>query len=284
MLTILEAINLSANYLQQKGIDSPRTNAELLLSSILKCKRLELYLSFDKPISDEEKALYREYIRRRGNYEPLQYITGEVEFYGINLKINPSVLIPRPETEILVESIINNYKKDDELTILDIGCGSGCIGIALAVNLPNARIICTDMNEDVLSIAKFNSEKNQCTDRIEFKKHDVLKEDLNIISKTNVVVSNPPYVSVNAYPTLQKEIKNYEPRFAVTDDADGLTFYRAISSKAKNAMKEKGKIFFELSDGQSGEVLEILKENGFKEIKIIKDYQQIDRIIYGVKE
>lgn len=284
MLTILESINLSAKYLQQKGIESPRTNAELLLASILGCKRLELYLSFDKPLKAEEKDLYREYIKRRGSYEPLQYITGNVEFYGLSLKVNSSVLIPRPETEILVETIINNYKEDDELVVLDIGCGSGNIGIALAVNIPKAKIICSDVNNEALDVAKENAAKHQVKERIEFIIHDILKEDLNNFPRFDVVVSNPPYVSLNTYSTLQNEIKNYEPRFAVTDNADGYTFYKALSSKVKTNLISGGKIFFELSEGQSQEVSEILKQNSFTNIKIIKDYQQIDRVIYGVKE
>jgi len=284
MLTILQAINLSSQYLQQKGIESPRTNAELLLASILKCKRLQLYLSFEKPLSEEETNLYREYIRRRGSYEPLQYITGSVEFYGLNLKVNPSALIPRPETEILVETILNNLNKDDDLNILDIGCGSGNIGISLAVNLSNAKIICTDASSEALDLARENAKSSKLFNRIEFIKHDILKEDLNIFPQLDAVVSNPPYVSINGYATLQKEIINFEPRNSVTDEADGFTFYRTISAKAKNNFMKGSKIFFELSEGQSVEVSKILQQNDFGEISIIKDFQQIDRVIFGVKK
>ena len=132
MITVLESINLSSEYLKNKGIESPRINAELLLAHILNCKRLNLYLSFEKPLTEEELQKYRELLRRRSKFEPLQYIIGKVEFYGIDFKVNTSVLIPRQETEIIVETIIGQYDKHDILRILDIGTGSGNIAIALA--------------------------------------------------------------------------------------------------------------------------------------------------------
>lgn len=133
MLTVLESINLSTEYLKNKGIESPRNNAELLLAKILNCKRLELYLSFDRPLVENEVTQYREYIKRRSSFEPLQYIIGSVEFYGLEFKVNRSVLIPRQETEILVETIINKFQNQIGLKILDVGTGSGIIAICLKV-------------------------------------------------------------------------------------------------------------------------------------------------------
>jgi release factor glutamine methyltransferase len=135
MLAVLEAINKSTEYLDGKGIESARMNAELLLADILKCKRLDLYLMYDRPLKNDELNRYREFVRRRSTFEPLQYITGTVEFYGLELNITPAVLIPRPETEFLVESVISSVNKEDKLQILDIGSGSGNISCALAVNL-----------------------------------------------------------------------------------------------------------------------------------------------------
>ncbi|HEY6436691.1 MAG TPA: HemK/PrmC family methyltransferase, partial [Ignavibacteriaceae bacterium] len=135
MITVIESIKLSTDFLAGKGIESPRTNAELLLADIINCKRLDLYLLFDRPLSEVELQHYREYIKRRSSFEPLQYILGKVEFYGLELNVNKSVLIPRPETEILIENIINQFSNEKNLKILDIGCGSGNISIALAVQL-----------------------------------------------------------------------------------------------------------------------------------------------------
>jgi release factor glutamine methyltransferase len=284
MITVLESINLSTQYLNQKGIESPRTNAELLLADILNCKRLDLYLSFERPLSENEVQKYREYIKRRGNFEPLQYVIGKVEFYGLDLIVNPSVLIPRPETEWMVENIVIQFPKDEKLIILDIGSGSGNIAIALAVNLPSSKIVSTDLSEEALQVAKENSERHKVSERIKFVKHNILKNDLSSFPMFDIVVSNPPYVSKESYSTLQKEIEDFEPAIAVTDDSDGYTFYREISAKASKKLKENGKLFFEVAQGQSEEVVEIMTKNNFKNIGVLKDYQNIDRIIFGERK
>ncbi len=281
MITVLESINLSTKYLEEKGIESPRINAELLLADILKCKRLDLYLAFDKPLGEQEKQKYREFIKRRGTFEPLQYITGKIEFYGLELIVNRNVLIPRPETELLVENILQFVNKSSESSILDIACGSGNIAIALALNLPSTIIMCTDKSEDALIVAKENAKRHSVSDRIKFIKHDILQEDLNNFGKFDVVVSNPPYISKEEYLTLQKEIKDYEPMSALTDDDDGYTFFKAISAKAVSQLKKNGKLFFEIALGQSEKVIEIMRKNNFENPGVIKDYQNIDRIVFG---
>jgi len=281
MLTVLEAINLSTEFLEKKEIESPRINAELLLAHALNCKRLDLYLSYDRPLNEDEVKLYREFIRRRIKSEPLQYIIGKVEFYGIEFNVNPSVLIPRQETEILVETIINSVNKDGSLKILDIGVGSGNISISLAKHLPYSKITATDISEQALETAKANAEMNNVLEKINFIKHDILSHNLN--DEFDIVVSNPPYISREEFPQLKDELKVYEPQNALTDFSDGLNYYRIISSKAKEFVKSKGKIFFEVGQGQAEDVKRILAENNFNEISIVKDYLKIDRVISGVK-
>jgi len=259
-------------------------NSELLLADILNCKRLDLYLSFERPLSEDEMKKYRECIRRRGNFEPLQYVIGKVEFYGLELKVSPSVLIPRPETELLVENVLNQFSKDQRLIILDIGSGSGNIAIALAVHLPQSKIVSTDISEEALLIAKENSERHGVSERIKFVRHDILRNDLNNFPMFDIVVSNPPYVSKKNYSTLQKEIKNFEPAIAITDEGDGYTFYREISAKASVKLKENGKLFFEIAQGQSEVVVEFMTKNNFKNIGVTKDYQNIDRVIFGERK
>jgi release factor glutamine methyltransferase len=284
MITILESIKLSTLYLSRKGIESPRANAEMLLADIIGCKRLELYLSFERPLSKAELNEYRVHIKRRGNFEPLQYITSKVEFYGLELKVNPSVLIPRPETELLVENILKQYIKDQKQLILDIGCGSGNISIALAVNLPEAEILATDISDDALKLARENSVKHNVPERIKFINHDILKNNLENFPVFDAIVSNPPYVSKENFHSLQKEIREFEPASAVTDYRDGYSFFREIAAKAPAMLKENGKLFFEMAQGQSSEVQNIMNKNNFSDIMAIKDYQNIDRIIYGVKK
>lgn len=283
MLTILDVITKSTEYLDRKGIESPRANAEILLANILNCKRLELYLMYDKPLRDSELNNYREYLKRRGNYEPIQYITGSVEFYALELKVTPAVLIPRPETEILVEEIIDSVKIDEELFILDIGSGCGNISIALAENLPGVHVTGIDISKDAIMIAHYNLEKYQLSERVNFVNGDILKTNANDFSNYDIIVSNPPYVSQKDYLNVQKEILNFEPEIAVTDYSDGYKYFEKIITLASEILKRGGKLFFEMGQGQSKKINELLMKNNFKEIHVIKDYQKIDRVISGVK-
>ena len=280
MLTVLESLTLSTDFLEKKGIESPRLNAELLLAEILECKRLDLYLKFDQPLKENEVDKYREWISRRGKFEPLQYITGKVEFYGLQFKVTRDVLIPRPETEILVEEIIKFCKGKTGLKILDIGTGSGNIPISLAKNLNGVQITTIDVSADAIEVAKENAVLNGIESEIKF-----LVSDLNHFNTEaglfDIVVSNPPYISAEEYPTLQKEITEYEPAIALTDSNDGLDYYRAIAKKSKSLLKSGGNIFLEIGQGQKEDVEKILSGNNFINIQFIKDYQQIDRIVYG---
>ena len=281
MLTVLESIRLSTEYLQNKGIESPRINAELLLADILKCKRLDLYLKFEQPLKEDEIKIYREFIKRRGKFEPLQYITGSVEFYGFEFKVNKSVLIPRPETEILVETIINSVKKDESISILDIGTGSGNISISIAKNLPNSIISAIDSSKEALEIAKENARLNSVGEKINFINESILNGYIYNAEKFDLVVSNPPYISAEEFQNLRPELKVYEPCTALTDNSDGLSFFRVISERSGSILKEKGKLFFEIGKDQYKQVEEILLENKFRNIQVKKDYLNIERVIYG---
>ncbi len=281
MLTVLESIKLSTEYLQKKDIESPRINAELLLADILNCKRLDLYLKFDQPLKEEEIDIYREYIKRRGRFEPLQYITGSVEFYGLEIKVNKSVLIPRPETEILVETIISSVEKEKNIDILDIGTGSGNIAISIAKNLPNSKVSAIDSSNEALETAIENAKLNSVENQIDFMNDSIMNGTNYSTKKYDIIVSNPPYISRDEFQKLQPELKVYEPRIALTDESDGLSFFRIISSKTKIILKEHGKLFFEVGKEQYKQVEEILRENNFRNIIVKKDYLNIERVIYG---
>ncbi len=284
MITVLEVIKLSTDYLQKKGVESPRANAEILLAEILKCKRLELYLSFDKPLSENEVQIYREVIRKRGLRIPLQYIVGNVEFYGLKLIVNASVLIPRPETELLVEKIINDSDNSASLKILDIGVGSGNISLSILKNLPNTNVMAIDISESALEVAKQNADLNSLQDRIELRHFDIMKDDLNSLGKFDLIVSNPPYVSVNDFESLEPELKVHEPRIALTDNSNGISFYKNILESSNQILNKPGKIYFELGIGQSMEIKNLFDQKGFSNITITKDYSGIDRIISGELE
>lgn len=281
MITVLEVIKLSTEYLQKKGVESPRANAEILLAEILKCKRLELYLAFDKPLAENEVQVYREAIRKRGLRIPLQYIVGNVEFYGLKLIVNENVLIPRPESELLVEKIINDSDKSTNLKILDIGVGSGNISLSISKNLPNSKVVAIDISKNALDVANQNAEINALQNRIEFRLFDFMNDDLNSLGKFDLIVSNPPYVSENDYESLEPELKNHEPKIALTDNSNGISFYKHIIEASNQLLMKPGKIYFELGIDQYIQVQKYFEQNNFTNIKITKDYSGIDRIICG---
>ena len=283
MLTVLEALNTASDYLSKKGINSARLNSELLLTHILNCKRLDLYLSFERPLQKNEIDNYRELLKRRSTFEPLQYIIGKVEFYGLEFEVNPSVLIPRPETELLVEAVIELLKKHQNPNILDIGSGSGNISIALAKNIPSCKIVGLDISEEAIETARRNARLNEVGEQLLFIKKNVLSEVEISENKFDAVVSNPPYISAEEFLNLDPELRLYEPRFALTDENDGLSFYRRISALSKSLLKNNGKIFFEVGAGQSEEVKRILLDDDYKSIVIKKDFSDIERIIIGEK-
>ena len=271
MLKIMEAINLSSDYLEKKGIESPKINAELLLADILNLKRLDLYLSFDKPLKEEEINKYREYIKRRGEFEPLQYILGYTEFYGLKFQVNSDVLIPRQETEILVETIINDFSKKENISILDLGTGSGNIALALLKNLPNAFCTAVDVNAGSLAIAEKNTYAHELVERIKFVNANILAYNPDGIT-FDIIVSNPPYISQKEYKNLQKEIINFEPRIALTDEKDGLQYYHEISRKFKDKLSKNGRLYFEAGAEQAQTIKKIIEENGYTNIKLFRDY------------
>lgn len=281
MLTVIEAIQLSADYLQKYNIESPRLNAELLLAEILNCKRLDLYLLYDRPLIETELQKYREFLKRRSKREPLQYITGYVNFFGYKFHVNSSVLIPRPETELLVESIINQQNNSAKIKILDIGVGSGNISVSLLKNLPGAEVVGIDINDEAISLSKKNAVENNVDKKLGLIRFDILNDDYRQLGKFDLIVSNPPYVSLQDYDNLEPELKVYEPAVSLTDFANGYKFYEKIIPISKELLEKSGKLFFELGKDQNKIVFDIMESNGFNNIKVIKDYSLIDRIIYG---
>lgn len=281
MLTVLEALKLATDYFEKKEIESARLNAELLLAHLLNCKRLDLYLKFDRPLNQKEIDDFRELIARRGKYEPVQYIIGYEEFYGYRFLVDKSVLIPRPETEILVETIINKYNGFEKLNVLDIGTGSGNIAICLKKNLKIENLDAVDLSDDALNIAKQNAALNDANG-INFFQQNIFN---GFIPKYDydLIVSNPPYISSEDYINLQNEILHFEPKEALTDNFDGLEYYRHIINFSAQHLKKSGNLFFEIGKDQSIAIKKMMMDIDFINIEIVKDYQQIDRVIVGEK-
>ncbi|MFO7890892.1 MAG: peptide chain release factor N(5)-glutamine methyltransferase [bacterium] len=283
--TLLEVLNHAVSFLKSKNIENPRLNAEHLLAHTLGKSRMDLYLDFNEPLSKPEREKYKKFLHRRAEHEPLQYIMEETEFMSLPFYVNPDVLIPRPETEVLVESVIEWSNKTEETGILDVGCGSGAIAVSLAKYIENVRITAVDIRENILNIARQNAENNGVSKKIQFVCSDIKKEDF--IEQTgksfDIVVANPPYISKDEWETLAEEVQYHEPRHSLCDEADGLVFYQLISKKALSLLPSGGALFFEVGYKQSSEVQEILQQQGYKDIHSIKDLNQIERVVTGVK-
>jgi release factor glutamine methyltransferase len=279
---VIDIINWGKDYLIDKKIPDARLNIELLLCKIVKCRRIELYLNFDKPLTANELAEFKILLKRRLNFEPLQYILGETEFMGLTFFLNDNVLIPRPETELLVEECINfckqNLKGKETISILDIGTGSGNIAVSLGKLIPNSFITSIDLNEDILNIAKENAKTNSVEDRIDFRVLNFLETPLDNL-EFDVIVSNPPYIDVSEYELLDPELKNFEPKHALTDFSDGLTFYKKISEISKSILKPNGLIAVEIAYNQKERVETVFRNSGYSNFVIKKDYANIDRIV-----
>lgn len=280
-----ENINLlskSIQYLKKYNVENARLDAEYIFAYVLGVKRVSLILNFDEEISEENKNLIRQYIVRRGKYrEPLQYIVKEWEFYGYPIKVDERVLIPRQDTEILVEQCIYLMKERENPKILDIGTGSGAISIALAKELPESEVLGLDISDDALKMAVVNRELNNVSN-LKFLKSDVFQH----VKEKNydLIVSNPPYIPVEEYDELMPEVKKYEPRMALTDGGDGYYFYKKISEESGNYLKNGGYLAFEVGYNQGETVSQLMEKNGFQIIGRIADYGGIERVIIGRKE
>lgn len=278
----IEILSKSIQYLKKYGVDNARLDAEYIFANVLGIKRNALMLNFNQKITEEQKSKIREYIIRRGKKrEPLQYILKEWEFYGLPFIVDERVLIPRPDTEILVEECKMILRERESPKILDIGTGSGAISISLAKIFPKSRVLGVDISKNALEVAIQNKELNKA-ENVTFMVSDVFE---NIFEKDfDLIVSNPPYIPFNEYEELMPEVKNYEPMGALTDNGDGYYFYRKISKEACEFLKKGGYLAFEVGYNQGEEVSSIMKKNDYEVMGVIKDYGNNQRVVIGRKE
>ncbi len=283
---IVDLLNDSSKMLSEKGIENARLNAEQLLRHTLGINRVDLYLNQDRYLTQTEAAAFKRCLKRRADREPLQYILGEAEFMSLPFVVDENVLIPRPETEILVEKTIQMCKEKfaskDQIEVLEFGTGSGCISVSLAKYLENARITSLDISRDALKVAEKNAGLNGVDDRIQFINQDCTSSKIAnyFPDKFDVLVSNPPYVSPTDFEDLPEEIKKYEPAVALSDNRDGLSFYRKIAELSPELIKISGFLMLELGLGQAVAVKEIFVKTSFNNINIFQDLNEIDRILF----
>lgn len=255
----------------------------ILLEHYFGMSKVDVTLNKTKRLSESDllKIIYA--IKDLKKYRPLAYILGEWEFYGLKLTVNQNTLIPRPETEELVSLIIEDNKRAKDLTIIDIGAGSGCIAIALKKNLPNAQVSAWDVSEKALEVVNQNAQLNQLS--IETKKVDILKEThTQLTNKIDIVVSNPPYITHQEKTEMSENVLNYEPHLALfVENHEPLVFYKAIADFAASNLKIGGKLYFEINEKYGNEVKEMLENKAFDKVKIGQDINDKDRIVYGEK-
>jgi release factor glutamine methyltransferase len=275
--TMLKVIQWTTEHFQQKGMDNPRLEAEVLLAHLLGIDRMGLYLNYETPLTEGERAAYREMIQRRTAGEPIAYIVGYKEFWSMRFAVSPECLIPRPETEHLVEEAVRiGNELQPSPQVLEIGHGCGAMAISLATELEGAQIVATDISPGARSLAQENADAYGVGDRIQFVLGDLY---LPGEGPFDLICSNPPYIPTAEVLRLAPEVRDYEPLTALDGGEDGLRFFREIAQGAPDFLAEAGWLLLEMGKGQDPQVAAILQERGFKHIDLIPDYAGVKRVI-----
>lgn len=278
----MEILNKSIAYLEGKGIPTARFECECIFAHVLKTGRMTLTLNFRREIKKEELDKIKSMLKERVvDKRPLAYILGDEEFYGYKFEVDERVLIPRSETELLVKECIGLLYGVEEPIILEIGVGSGAISVSLGKEIEKAKVLGVDISDGAIEVATSNKQLNEA-DNVKFIKSDVFTAVK--YSEFDLIVSNPPYIPTKEYVQLMPEVKIHEPKLALTDNGDGYKFYTQISNEAPNYLKSGGYLAFEVGHDQAPKVKELMEENNFENVVIVRDYHDIERIVIGKKK
>lgn len=281
-MTIAEAIQKAAVRLSDHGVPNAPFDAELLLRRVLDRDRAWIIAHGRERLDEERRTAFEAWIARRAKREPLQYITGRQEFWGLDFFVTPDVLIPRPETELVVEAAIRRAGKTSGLTVIDLCTGSGCIAVSLAKGLPAVRIFATDKSAKALVVARENARRHSVSDRIKFLEGDLLEPlaELDVRGRVDVITANPPYVPSGYLPALQPEVREFEPELALIAGPEGTEIEERIISSAPEILKKGGSLIMEMGLGQTDALKKILAADGrYCDIDILKDLAGIDRVM-----
>lgn len=279
-MNIKELLSKTDNFFNKVGLESPRLDAEVLLADLLDMERINLYVNFDYPLTTGEIEEYRKRVRQRAGRTPVAYITGKKEFMSLEFYVEPGVLIPRPETELLVEKIIDFCKENglEKANIIDIGTGTGAVAISLAKYIEDARTVGVDISKKAVKVARKNLEKHSVEERVSIVNGSLLEQFIQRdIKNIDIIVSNPPYISEEEMNNLSPEVKK-EPEVALAGGKEGLDYYKKIIPQAEKVLKKGGHIFFEIGDGQAEDVLSFFGD-GWDQKKMDEDYSGRERII-----
>jgi len=283
MATIIDTINRAAAQLSAGGVPNARLDTELLVCHVLGRDRAWLLAHIRDGLDDERRRTFEQLIERRAGREPLQYITGRQEFWGLDFHVTPDVLIPRPETELIVEKALELAQgREKPLSFIDLCTGSGCIAVCLAKELPSARIFATDTSGKALVVARENARRHGLADRIRFFEGDLFAplDELDVHDQVDIIVSNPPYVPSGDRPLLQPEVRDYEPAMALFAGPEGTTVHRRIIGKAHEFLKRRGVLIMEMGLGQVEALTRMIEETGaYGTPAILKDLAGIERVI-----
>ena len=274
---LLEVLRGTERYLADRGVENPRLNAEHLLAHALGLKRMELYLQFDRPLTESERAPLRDLVKRRGAREPLQHVLGTAEFHGRTFACDKRALVPRPETEQLVELALEMAKDKPAVTILDIGTGSGVIALTIALELPSATLHATDLSSDALALGAENATRHALTDRIVFHQADLLPPD---DARFDLIIANLPYIPAEEIASLSPEVR-HDPASALDGGTDGLDLIRRLIETAPDRLAPGGALLLEIGLGQADAVNTLLSARKFRDISVRPDYQNIPRFAVG---
>ncbi|MBT4762764.1 MAG: peptide chain release factor N(5)-glutamine methyltransferase [Bdellovibrionaceae bacterium] len=279
-MILKEVLEKSTVYLKQAGFQSPRLDCELMFAHTLGLSRLDLYLKFDRLLSEDEKKQCRALLKRRHQGEPVSYILNKKEFFGLNFYVDENVLIPRPETELIIEEILQLYPKNEEiLKVLDFGCGSGCIGLSLMSHYSKASLVGFDISAKAIDVSIKNSESLDLMGRSQFVVSDIEDLDVEAYNSVDIIVANPPYIAEDDE-NICENVKKFEPNEALFSNEDGLAHIKSWLNKAAQLLKTEGYLFMEFGATQGAIILELANNiDVFNNAELIKDYQKFDRII-----
>ena len=282
--TVKRILGWTIPHLKSHGSESARLDAEILLAHARGCPRIQLYTNYDQPLTDTQRATMRDLVKRRAAAEPVAYLVGHREFFGLDFRVTKDVLIPRPDTETLVVDAIETLKPQAAPRVLDIGTGSGCIAISLAVNCPNAEVTAIDLSQFALDIARENSEKHNVAGRIRWL-HGDLFAPLTTVEQFDLIASNPPYIASAEIETLSADVRLHEPRSALDGGPDGLDVIRRLIADAPQHLVSQGKLLIEISGEQADAVTQLLAANGhYDNIAMLRDLAKQPRVVRAARK